>query len=200
MDTLISHTDITATTNSNAFSDVLNTIEVGTGSWNRIGKRVIPISLRIKGLIAYVSAPTSAGHNTQGTSLRMVVVHDKQPSGGSAPAFDTIFGYTESDGTEGVLYLSNIRYDNSDRFTIIRDYYRDLNPQVLAEDGTENIDSRIYMVDEYMQLKGIHSVYQSNTSVISSGAIYVYFRVALADVAHTSADFLGEARLRYYDK
>ena len=100
LDTDISLSPAIDTTNTNASSFVLNLVQQGNGSWNRVGRKIIPKSLRIKGFVNILSTPTFATGVATPTFLRMVVVYDKQPSGGAIPTFDTIFGITAQDGTE----------------------------------------------------------------------------------------------------
>lgn len=202
MDTVLEHNTIVATTSTNDNVDIVNLIQIGTGSWNRMGKRTQSRSLRIRGYAKFLQAPTGSGGDISGNGLRIVVVHDKQPSQGPIPIFSDIFGYTLQDGSENSISFANTRYDNTDRFTVVRDKVCTHNTQAIDTVGTTNINTGFYYVDEYMKLN-IGSVYSGQTvpmtiADISTGAIYIYFRSEV-NLAHSSIDFEGTARLRYTD-
>ena len=55
MDTDVSQNAIVGTTNSNANIMVLNLIQQGNGSWNRVGRKTHLSSVRIKGAVNFVS-------------------------------------------------------------------------------------------------------------------------------------------------
>lgn len=137
----------------------------------------------------------------------MVVVYDKQPSG-SLPVFSDIFGHTPPTGVEASAYLDAQRYDNTDRFRILRDKVirMDINSQNTAAAGAAVTVDR-YPFDEFIKLS-LETNFSGQTSPqtisdISSGALYVIFRVATVgasaadnDVAISPNSF---ARLRYTD-
>ena len=100
MDTDLSLTPVISTTNTNGSSFVANLVQQGAGSWNRVGRKIYAKSLRIKGIVTFTNTPTFATGAQNNNWCRMVVVHDQQPSSGSIPTFDAIFGITAQDGTE----------------------------------------------------------------------------------------------------
>jgi len=188
-------TTILSTTSTNGDIATINLVEPGTGSFNRIGRKIYPQSLRVKGLLFSTSVSNAENANW----VRMVVVHDKQPSG-VLPTFNTIFGDTEFDGTETSTITSNLKYDNTDRFRVLRDKHYILQYTVPGSSGAFEC---VAYIDEFINLKGIETVYSAQTSPttiadISSGSIYVIFRAW--DGTNNAAQLANcTARLRYYD-
>lgn len=201
VDGTIAHLPLLATFNTASGITIPVLIAPGTASYNRVGRKVHLKSLRIRG---YFDQSCYCRANI----VRMVVVHDKQPSG-TLPTYDAMFGQTLQDGTETVSLWSPIRYDNMNRFSILRECYYDLNPG--AAPAAASVAEPIYThVDEYIKLTGKEVIYsgQSTPSTIadiSSGAIYIVFRALLnvspgsPDLTHAQADFNGMFRLRYTD-
>jgi len=193
------------TTNTNANIYVANLIEPGTGSYNRVGRKLNLQSLRVRGIANLSTNFGSTANNLDGNVLRMVVVWDKQPSG-VLPVFNAIFGTTTQAGTEATQYLDPIRYDNMDRFQILRDTVIPLVPQAPGgTGGTENFVRVRQPFDEFIQLGGRECVYSGQSSPctiadISSGALYVIFR-ALENTANCFINISDDSfcRLRYTD-
>ena len=209
MDTNISvSTAITNSTSTNGDCFVLNLIQQGAGSWNRIGRNVYLHSLRLKG---GVRLQLDVDSSASGNIFRMVVVWDKQPSGGAIPSFDTVFGRTIQDGTETCLSLDPAKFDNMGRFEIIRDKLIDLNPVAnyypSPGGGVQTLITD-YHFDEYMKLNRRKVTYsgQSNPMTIadiSTGALYIYFRVTntpAGDAVTVRVTPQSVARLRYSDE
>lgn len=191
---------VLATTNTNAGIVVANLIDPGSGSFNRIGRKVTLTSLRLKVRLSFTSALT-AGF-LRGASCRMVVVWDKQPQG-VLPTFDTIFGRTVQNGTESTQYNDPLKYDNTSRFRVLRDCVITQNPTAVLAATTFEYD---HQVDEYIDLKKLESVYSGQTipqtiADISSGALYVIFRAEAnnAGVEQWAVTAESFGRLRYMD-
>jgi len=189
----------TLNTNDNIF--VANLVSPGTGSWNRVGRKIRMKSLRLKGVIANAFSPTAS--NGAQNQVRMVVVFDKQPSSGSIPTFDTIFGTTTQAGTEaGTSFLDSLKYDNTERFSVLKDQVFDSDnyPTTTPNTSVWNIN-----YDVFIPLKGIESVYSGQSSPctiadISSGAVYIIFRARNNNVTLGEANVRSSTcRLRYYD-
>lgn len=201
METSISSVgNIVATTGTNADSFVLNLIQAGNGSWNRVGRKVHLKSVRLYGL-AGMTYTTNAAYGVG--SLRMVVVWDKQPSGGAIPAWDQIFGNTDQTGVETSSVLSRPRYDNMDRFQVLRDVF--IEPRIVP-DGVTAADIRSVYVefDEYIKLGNKEVVFSGQSSPmtiadISTGALYVYFRANAVSATMNWTTTQAFARLRYVD-
>lgn len=204
MDTAISFAQIPSTVNDNSGMIVLNLIQQGAGSWNRVGRKVNLRSIRIRGDIIHVQVTGALG-STQGQTVRCVVVWDKQPSSGTIPQWQDMFGFTAQDGTEGTSMYAPIRYDNMDRFSILRDVTYD--PQPGAKSQGANPDQVTYYntIDEYIRLGDRECVFsgQSNPMTIadiSSGAIYFCIRAKSTNPNTTQSSINNmTARLRYTD-
>jgi len=192
--------NIVATTGTNADSFVLNLIQAGNGSWNRVGRKVHLKSVRLFG-VAGCTYTANAGLGVG--FLRMVVVWDKQPSGGAIPAWDQIFGNTDQSGTETSSVMSRPRYDNMDRFQVLRDV--ELLPQALF-DGVTAADLRsvYFPFDEYIKLGNKEVVFSGQSTPmtiadISTGALYVYYRAPVVSATSNWTVTNAFARLRYSD-
>lgn len=201
LDTVIAFDAVTSSTNNNTFIEVMNLVPPGTGSWNRIGKRIQPSSLRIRGNIEFVEFPATTTANLEGVSLRMLVVYDKQPSGNAIPSFDDIFGYTTQDGTEASAPYASLKYDNVDRFRVLRDTIKDFNLTAVLDAGTDNIVTQRCYFDEFVKLPNTPSIYSGQSATqtisdISTGAIYFIAR-RLSNDGKINIDAI--ARLRYTD-
>jgi len=207
VDTALTATGVLSTTNTNGDSFVLNLIQMGSGSWNRIGRKVNLQSIRLRGILTYLFSPAAVTLNLSANTVRMVVVWDRQPSGAAIPAFDQIFGTTTQTGTEACLFLDPLRYDNTDRYTVLRDVVKTASPMTTQVGGSANQITVQCPFDEYIKLGGRETVFsgQSNPMTIadiSTGALYVYFRadsVAAASASQWNVDSDSFARLRYTD-
>lgn len=194
-----------STTNTNTGVAVINCVAPGSGSFNRVGRKIRMKSLRIRGAVEALCDNNGdpAGTSPRGVVIRMVVVYDKQPSG-VVPTYDTIFGHTTQAGTEIGNPLDPLRYDNTGRFRVLRDKVFTINPEYnpLAADAGI-VTKRAF--DEYIDLKGLETVYSGQSATctitdISSGALYLWVRKD-ANTTNTAANFNSDAnsRLRYYD-
>lgn len=195
--------DVVSTTGTNDAAILLNGIAPGNGSWNRIGKKTFNKSIRLFGIaIAQLDAAATT-ENYFGNTLRMVVVWDKQPSGGTIPTFDTVFGVTDSAGLESSSILDPVRYDNMGRFQILRDKRYTLNPAADFTGGTVNTQDLLVEFDEYIKLGNRETIYSGEDATIASistGALYVYFRGDTNSVSSRwTINERSRARLRYSD-
>jgi len=191
--------NVLATLTTNGAIAPLNLIQPGTGSWNRIGKRIRMKSIRYK-FTAQMAATGVAEIINNG--LRVTLVYDKQPSGAAIPAWDVIFGSTTQAGVEAATtYLENQRVDNTGRFTVLKDdvFTSDLSSVVAA--GTCEWQCN---VDRYVKLKSMETIFsgQSNPCTIadiSTGALYLIFRAEINNGFTRWQIKDSVCRLRYYD-
>lgn len=207
VDTILTLSPVINTTNTNASSFVLNLVPPGSASYNRIGRKIYNKSVRMRGVVKMQYALETTTSDITGNLLRMVLVWDKQPSSGAIPAFDTIFGVTDQAGTESSTYLAPLRYDNMDRFKILKDCM--IRNDVAATPplaGTTNLVEAYYPFDEYVKLGNRETVFSGQTSPatiadISTGALYLFFR-SLNNTGASSligVDASSIARLRFTD-
>lgn len=208
MDTRItmSGDSVVSTTGTSEDILVLNLIQQGAGSWNRVGRKVFPKSVRIKGSCQISSIITT--DIQRGNRIRFILVWDKNPNSGSIPQFDHIFGLTDQAGTEASVITAPIKYDNMDRYTILKEWNLVYNPGSSAS-GTDNTSGCIGFVqfDEYYKFKGnkFETVYSGQSTPmtiadISTGALYLVSR-AENNIAtnRVSIDSDSFARYRYTD-
>lgn len=173
----------------------LNLIQQGTGSFNRIGRKIFPQSVKLNMWMRQVSATTTTAVNW----ARIALVWDKQPTGVLA-TYDQIFANTDQTGTDTPTLESSLRYDNTDRFKVLMDRRHSFQPGVLF---SANLFTDSWILDEFISLKGLETVYNATTSPavigdISSGALLLVCRAA--DVTNSVVScFMGKARLRYTD-
>lgn len=206
VDTLLTLNPVIATTNTNGSIFTLNLVPPGSASYNRVGRKIYNKSVRVKGVAKiYYSLETTTSDLT-GNVLRCVLVWDKQPSG-VLPAFDTIFGYSLQDGTEASQFMAPPRYDNMDRFQVLKDWtiHNGINATPPLA-GTQNFVEQYFPFDEYIKLGNRETVFSGQTSPatiadVSTGALYMVFRSSFS--TGTSNQVIIEpnsiARLRYTD-
>lgn len=196
---------IVSTTNTNDDVIVANLIAPGNASYNRVGRQVTLKSLRLWGDLIHENNASSASPYAD-TTVRMVVVWDKVPSG-AVPPYDIVFGITDQTGTEGCEIFDPIRYDSMDRFRIIAD------EQITCKSnggGGETTTSKVpradyYHFDKYIKLPKLRTNYSGQSSPctiadIGQGALYVYFRASDSGASNfvTLSDN-SRYRLRYTD-
>lgn len=203
VDTLLTQTPILDTTNTNAGIVVVNLVVPGTGSFNRVGRKIRMRSLRLVGDFDGQCTYQALQLTQHGGTVRMTVVYDKQPSG-VLPTFDTIFGLTQPDGTEASTFLANLRFDNTERFVVLRDKICNLNPEGITPTGGAIISPKFHF-DEYIRLNH-DTVFSGQSSPqtisdISSGALYVIFRCDTnsSGIFTATIPSYSFARLRYVD-
>lgn len=191
------------TTGTNGDIYPLNMVSPGNGSWQRVGKKLLLQSIRIQGQL-YSFTQNNMTYVT-GNTVRMIVVYDKQPSG-NIPIFSDIFGRTSQTGvgeTEDTRISDPLRFDNTNRFRILRDITYDMNPMSSGDDGDFVVTYQT--VDEYIKLNNLETQYSGQSvpttqSDISSGGLYVIFRASndVPTVSYALPRNLA-CRLRYYD-
>jgi len=202
VDTDISQTVI-ATTTTNGSIDVLNLIEPGTGSWNRVGRKTVLKSVRITGVLQWVNTPVLATGVGRISLTRCVLVWDSQP-GTTIPIFSDIFGTTLQTGAEAVTTVFDpLRYDAMERFRVIRDWRYEPPTSVPLSLGSAPSITWATSLDEYVKLPPLQSNYSGQSSPqtiadIASGALYLIWRTDSSS-ANTTCNVDGMVRLRYYD-
>lgn len=138
-------------------------------------------------------------------NVRLTLVWDKQPSGAAIPLFNQIFGVTDQFGAEATPdYTCPPRYDNMNRFKVLKDFNVDLVANYVNPTGATPDYKPLAHVDTYISLKGLETVFsgQSNPCTIadiSSGALYLIQRAHFngENVSKCESDLV--ARLRYVE-
>lgn len=201
MDTLCQFVGVLATTNTNVQVFPVNLIQTGTGSWNRIGRKVCLKSLRLMG-VANCDHFLSAGTDIEGNSMRLIVVWDRQPNSGTEPLFNDIFGQTSQAGVETTNWYSPPKYDTMARYTVLKDTQWNSSPGATPTAG--NYVRNNFFIDEYIRLNDLESTYSGQSTPmtiadINSGALYVIARAQTNDATSTRWIMDLNARIRYTD-
>jgi len=201
VDDVLTQASLLGTTGTNGGIQTLNLIAPGMGSFNRVGRKVLLKSLRLKGYVLLQQAPSTALQ--EGCMVRMAVVWDHQPTG-TVPTFETIFGFTKQDGTESSTVCAPPRYDNMARFKIIKDVTMRCSPQT-AGTLAGVAQEEVFPFDEYINLN-LTTTYggQSATCTIAdiaTGALYIVWRQQELGGAGAVATVPASSvyRLRYID-
>jgi len=197
--------DLTEATNSSTPIIALNLIQTGSGSWNRVGRKVFPQSVRLKYTIRYRYAQRASGE-VQANNVRVLLVWDKNPNGAALPTFDTIFKATDQSGNEASYWNAPAAYDTMDRFRIIRDTVHDFNPAMYPATSGD-IAFMSVSEDQFVVLPaGLETVYSGQAVPQTIADLYsgaLYFVAIMKDALPT--DYAMQildgsvARLRYKD-
>lgn len=206
LDTDLELSPVIATTNSNAGMFSLNLVQQGSGSFNRIGKRINMKSVRIRGVVYHTYGLEVVTENIRGNVLRMVVVYDRSPQN-TEPTFNTVFGRVSQDGTQSAAQFDALDPFHTDRFRVLRDIIVPFSPGAnpATDVGTGNLCVNSAFVDEYIKLDGLDTVYSGTTDPltitdVNTGGLYVYFRAETNGSAdYCTVDSSVSARLRYWD-
>lgn len=206
VDTKNSGSRIIDTTNTNAQILVPNLPRTGSGSYNRVGRKAKLSSLRIKFNIDFSFQANATTGVLEGNYVRCAVVWDKQPSG-TIPSFDTIFGVTVQDGTESSTLLAPLKYDNTARFSVLRDDLIMCNPEAYnGAAGTGPFLTYRKIHEQFIALKGKTTVFSGDSAPmtiadISSGALYVILRSQVNITGENEANLGDDSfmRLRFTD-
>jgi len=204
VDTPLAIDAVLASVTTNGSMHTLNLIAPGTGSYNRVGRKVHLKSVRIKGIIRCDIKPDATSGDILSNLMRGLVVWDSQPSG-AIPTCNTIIGRTLQNGAEECEFMDPLRYDNTGRFKILREILLNADPKVYPTAGTGKLTVLNFPIDEYINLDGLTTVYSGQNSTctiadISSGALYFFARARANDTddKFVITDNLM-ARLRYVD-
>ena len=203
---------VLASTNTNGGMWLLNGIQEGVGSWNRIGRYIwnksVELDLNLRWDASY-AALDSLQVNAQW--VRCLVVWDKQPNNGSIPTFDTIFGHTSQTGAETSSVNDHLRYDNMFRFKVLLD--TQINPTIVSTTSsvptnptTASLGQQtLVRYHKYLKLGNKMTNFSGTanpmtTANISTGALYLILR-APTNTLNESWNIIDTStvRLRYVD-
>ena len=136
-DVAFTNTAITSSNGTNAGIWLLNGVQEGVGSWNRIGRYIWNKSIELDIELDWLTGNTASDSaQTVATWVRCTVVWDKQPNNGAIPNFDTIFGHTDQAGVESASIMDHLRYDNMFRVKVLADNY--INRQMVSTTAGNN--------------------------------------------------------------
>lgn len=205
---------IVVTTNTNDNIYLLNAIQEGVGSWNRIGRYVWNKSIELDLNLRWSSAYTSTDlEQLNAQWLRCILVWDKQPNNGTIPTWDTMFGHTDQTGTESTSVNDHLRYDNMFRFQVLYDTM--INPSMTsANPGTIDTltsgsglqQNTLVRLHKFLKLGNRMTNYSGTANPvtnanISTGSLYLILRAPGGDQPTEEWTLMDNsvARLRYVD-
>lgn len=202
---------VVSTTNTNANTYLLNGIQEGVGSWNRIGRYIWNKSIELDlNLTWSADAAAGATYMTAASWVRCLLVWDKQPNNGPMPTFETIFGETDQTGAETVSVNDHLRYDNMFRFKVLLD--ESINPTVtnattdLAEPLAASLvqSSSFIRYHKYLKLGNKTTNFSATANPvtnanISTGSLYLILRAPSSGGSGWYIQNTSAARLRYVD-
>lgn len=186
---------------------VLNLIQAGTGSWNRIGRIISMKSLRLRLKVICTYEATTASKARQ---IRFLVIYDRQPNG-TLPIKSDILQYKNQGGVENGTWNGFLSYDNMQRFRILRDETISFDypaSRLFDSSGTPSAPHVTVekVSDMYIKLPNLVTNYKAESSPaaisdISTGALYLMM-VTDSDITGAPRLDIEEAyaRLRYTDQ
>lgn len=204
VDVPISFYPVPSTTDSNSCIYVLNPIQQGAASWNRVGRQVSLQSVRLQGELFATFAPLPPLGVVRAPLCRLTIVWDKQSNSTTVPPYSDIFGLTLADGSTSVMNIfCPIQYPQMARFQILFDRTIQFPDFSLSSIGTAPFTNIRVPFDAYVDLLGRVTTYGSNSVPITNpdiatGSLYLVARaVEDTDAARVGLNF--SSRLRYYD-
>lgn len=203
---------ITTNTANNVNILLLNGIQEGVGSWNRVGRYIwnksIELDLNLNMATSLAALDTA---QTAAQWIRCILVWDKAPNNGTIPTFDTIFGQTSQAGVESVSVNDHLRYDNMFRFKVLLDTQinptitSSVNPTTLGPASASITTNTLVRYHKFLKLGNKMTNFSGTanpvtTANISTGALYLVLRAPVSDIQDnwTLLDS-STARLRYVD-
>jgi len=167
------------TTNADFFC--LNLIQQGDGAWNRVGRKIQLESVRLRGTITTIFVPQTTTLNRISQTVRLILLWDAEPHGSAAEAFDSVFNSVDQVGNRQTRLYAPVNPDKRERYRIIRDMSFSMNAQLALSGGTENKEYQKLVIDEFIPLKGLTSVYSVTSdpltiASVQTGALYLIMR------------------------
>lgn len=180
----------------------LNLVQVGSSMFNRVGRRIQLISMRMRIQIQVIigitrSVPVDTG--------KIAVVYDKQTNG-AYPTLADVYQDTEQTGANTATSISGLNMNNRDRFITIMEKNIVLASGAVNPTGTVvnsfPQDLTTLYLDEYRKLSlTTHFRSDSNPAVIgdiSNGGLYFITYANLAAGAE-GYQVIWNCRLKYID-
>lgn len=183
---------------------LINGLVVGANAFQRIGRKISLLSVRMTGYIQWAQAGTTPSTEY----LRVALVYDKQPDGVS-PTWAQVFTTVDSGGTATSTSTAQPNLDNKDRFIILRDmrYKADFvtanagGPPLIQPSAQTECK---WVFDEFIRLKGIPTQYSatSNTGTVSDVQTGGLFVLTLGSSASVDTQYSSRiwTRVKYTDQ
>jgi len=179
----------------------VNVLTQGTGSYERIGRKVYLESIRLKGMARYRSQTNSAALS-QSNDMLIRVVLDRQPQG-IVPSWDEIFKGIPPSGTPVSYYYSDLNPAQTGRFRVLKEIRLQGFAETIADDN-----NMCFPIDEYLKLNHLEAIYDCTNATPTiaqnkTNAIYIAYSAFQDDQTAGVANFWDctdmTARLRYRD-
>jgi len=191
--------DLTTTqiSSTNGTRFVMSRMSSGTESYQRVGRKITVVGIRVRGIIRRRIDNSDAFPQ----NVRMIIYLDK--NGNGDVNFNDICGYTNFlTGGEGSDFTSSVKFDRAGRYKILRDKVWNMGPVQVESAGAAGTDS--IAVDEYLFFKPgtIVTEYSGATNAasdISQGAVGVMFITDNQYSTTEPAIQSGTCRLWYRD-
>lgn len=142
------------TLGTNANIHVINPVDLGTGTYRRLDREVKMKSIRIKSGLVYTYRRALITGSVPNTAVRISAIMDSKPNG-VIPAWSDIFRSLSTGGGFTETIRSDLNFENTDRFTTLRDEWVMFNPNYYYKDGL--LDDQCTMrahIDWFIDLKG----------------------------------------------
>lgn len=182
---------------------LINDIFMGDGNIRRKDGDINMKSVRVKVLLETVFRHEAILGNLKGQEIRVSVVYDKKPNG-SLPKFSDIFANMNNQGIKVTYFDSNVDYNNTDRFSVLRDEIITIMPAVADSVGTEDKLDQLTRRDWYLDLKKRKVRYKRNVTEgtipeIVEGALYLVYKAKHQTALYTQTTITHNHRLRFID-
>lgn len=158
---------LTFPVNSALAASILNDTTTGVDYFNRVGRKVTGVSLRVRG---HFLPPVGSYINDH---LRWIIFYDKQPNNAIATWADIV--KSQSSVGSSNLVVDGLNMDNRDRFKILREgmfsapTWNNVTANAL---GPAYPTSEEMCIDKFISLKGLETMYSSaGLATVQSGAI-----------------------------
>lgn len=210
VDTLLTQAGpIVSTTSTNDNIVCVNLVAPGTGSFNRVGRKIFMKNLRLRVCALYTYGQANTTSNITFPLMRCVVVYDRQTNG-SIPTWVTMFATKNQAGSEDGNVIGPLSYDGTRRFVTLMDEIVEARPVVDPAGAFNSTNNKVLTqvhFERFIPLRGLEVLYSGDSATavigdISSGGLYVGFRAlggTVDDVSDWSVTSLSYARLRYTD-
>lgn len=133
-------------------------VYTGSAGYNRVGRKIRIKSVRVRGDIR--SMYNAVGTIAPSCIIRMSIVHDSQPGGGTIPDWDDIFSSISVNGAEFQEISSGVKLSATGRFRVLRDW---TIPIFFTGGGVSTVEHR-YHFDQYLELKDFESTFRADPS------------------------------------
>lgn len=189
--------------NSTGTIQALNLIQVGSSMFNRIGRRIEMISVRLSASLEALAVTRLSNQDP----ARIIIVYDRQTNG-AYPAITDVLQDTDQLANNTTTQFSGINMNNRERFVVLMDH-RFYLPQINNTAGvlsgaypTDSVWTKHYLT-EFRKLGKLTTHYKadSNPAVIGDISTGGLFIISLAGNAAGTENFRmpWNVRLKYVD-